>query len=247
MNHRFSYKETNLNIKLDRDILDELIGEIIFHRKQLEEYIRENPGFVSALEPVNANGCEIVKLMAKAAKIAGVGPMAAVAGAISELGAKKAVELNSGWVLIDNGGDIAMYGDKEFAVQIYAGCSELSNKLGFKIIPKHFCGICTSSSSVGHSISFGYADAVVVIAKSAAIADATTTAIGNKVVGDSINESIKNALKFAKKIEEIDGVLIIREDEIGMWGNLPEIIEIKQDETNIGPGEITGEICTKEH
>ncbi|MCK5434567.1 MAG: UPF0280 family protein, partial [Dehalococcoidales bacterium] len=78
-------------------------------------------------------------------------------------------------------------------------------------------GICTSSGTVGHSLSYGKADAVVVLSKSATLADAAATAIGNLIVqaGD-----IPNGLEFANGIDGLKGVIIIKGDKVGLWGDV---------------------------
>ena len=225
---KFAYKETVLNIKSDKDVFDGLAKEVFFQRKQLERYMEQNPEFGISLEPfeTTGNAPEIARIMADSAKIFGIGPMAAVAGTLAELVAKKGIELGARKILIENGGDICMYaeGDDEFVVKIYAGDS--TPNIGFKVKPNGFSGVCTSSASVGHSISFGESDATVVAAKSAAVADAAATAIGNVVKG-GVEESVRRGVEFAKKFtDKIDGALIIRGGSIGRLGKLPEMIEI---------------------
>ena len=50
----------------------------------------------------------IVKTMARAGKIADVGPMAAVAGTISELSMKYLLNKEAKYAVVENGGDIAL-------------------------------------------------------------------------------------------------------------------------------------------
>lgn len=223
--HKFQYKETALNIKVDINIIDELIQEVLFQRKQLEHYIQKNPRFYSSYEPVELekNAPEIVKKMAEAGKLCNVGPMAAVAGTISEFCVRKGIELGASKMLVENGGDICCYGS-EFIIKIFSGETKISNKIAFKLNPQGILGVCTSSQSVGHSVSFGESDAVVVVSKKTPVADAAATAIGNAVKGEVI-ESIAKGIEFAKKLP-VDGVMIIREEHIGTYGELPEIIEI---------------------
>jgi hypothetical protein len=231
---KFYHKETVMNIKADIDIIDKLIEETLFQRKQLERYIQKNPFFYSSYEPVEVekNAPGIVKEMAEAGKLCDVGPMAAVAGAIAEFSVRKGIELGAKKIIIENGGDICCYMDlendenenDEFIIKIFSGNSKISNKIGFKLKPEGILGICTSSASVGHSISFGESDSVTVISKNTLVADAAATAIGNAVKGEVV-ESVQKGIEFAKKLP-IDGVMIIREGHIGTYGKLPEIIEI---------------------
>ena len=78
-------------------------------------------------------------------------------------------------------------------------------------------GICTSSGTVGHSLSYGKVDAAVVLARSATLADAAATAIGNLV---SQPGDIKRGIEFAKGIKGLKGVVIIKDDNIGLWGDV---------------------------
>ena len=237
--HKFQHKETVLNIKVDIDIIDELIEEALFCRKQLEHYIQKNPNFYSSYEPVEIekNAPEIVKRMAEAGKLCNVGPMAAVAGTISEFCVRRGIEIGAEKILVENGGDICSYlsrddnknnennENNEFIIKIFSGNSKNSNKIGFKLKQKGILGICTSSQSVGHSVSFGESDAVVAVSKNTSIADAAATAIGNAVKGE-VAESVQKGIELAKKLP-IEGVMIIRKERIGTFGKLPEIIEIE--------------------
>ncbi len=228
-NFRWSYKETVLNILLDREeALEYIKRSVIENRIKLEDYIQKNPLFRVSLAPikVDEDSPDIVKEMAHASRKAGVGPMACVAGAFSELSCKSALN-HAKSILIENGGDIYIHGERDFKIAIYAGDSKFSNRIGFNISKESLpLGICTSSASIGHSISFGESDATVVVAKSAILADAAATAIANVVKG---KRGLKKGLNFAKKIEGIDGALIIYRNRLGAWGNLPEIINVRDE------------------
>src|SRR4030043_2076944 len=83
-------KETDLYIRAASKLEAEAIESVIKSRTPLEEYIKSHPLFLHSLEPcsVENDAPAIVRDMAKAARIAGVGPMAAVAGAIAQAGGK---------------------------------------------------------------------------------------------------------------------------------------------------------------
>jgi len=160
--------------------------------------------------------------MLQAAMLAQVGPMAAVAGAIAE---KVGVDLltHTQQIVVENGGDIFLKVSKDLTIGIYAGNSPLSDKIGLKILLSHTpLGVCTSSGTVGHSLSFGKSDAVTVIAQSTPLADAAATAIGNLV---KEKRDIEKGLELAKFIKGIHGALIIVNDQFGAWGNI-EIVSI---------------------
>ena len=230
MDEDFAYKDTILKVKCDRDI-DEFIKKFIVEKRQeLDGYIARDAQFRISFDPVaiKKDAPKIARDMAEAAKQAGVGPMAAVAGAVSEHLVEAAKKKGVNWIIAENGGDISLYGDREFTISIYAGKSPLSGKMGFSLNPAELdpatktYGVCTSSASVGPSISLGKSDAVTVFAPSATVADAFATAIGN-----SVNE-VEDGLKFAKRFvgKEIDGVAIIKGDRVGTLGRVPKIVKL---------------------
>lgn len=224
MDEEFRFKDTIIRVRCDIDIGDLVRDFIIEKRQILDRYISKNPDFETSLEPIELkNPPEIANIMANAAKKAGVGPLAAVAGTFSELLVDEAIKRKVGWVIAENGGDICMYGEREFAVSIFAGSSPLSNKIAVSLNPgQNKYGICTSSATVGHSMSFGKTDAVTVFAKSTPIADAFATAIANKV--DGIEDGIGAAEEFMGR--GIDGVLIIIGDKIAKIGKVPKIVAL---------------------
>lgn len=222
---KFEHKDTILEVKADRDIGDFVGKSIVERRQELDAYITRDRGFQVSFEPVKLKprAPEIARIMAAAAEKAGVGPMAAIAGAVSELLVREAVKEGVRWIIAENGGDICLYGDRDFVISLHAGESPLSNKIGFSLNPgKKAYGVCTSSASVGHSISLGKSDAVTVFARSATVADAFATAIGNNV------REVKDGIEFAKEFigNGIDGVVIIKGSEIGKVGRLPEIVRV---------------------
>ena len=202
---------TNLEHKA-RELVQEL-------RRKLRDFISHTPYFAASLEPIDVpqSAPIIVREMAAAARIAGVGPMAAVAGAIAQ-SVGEALSRLSPEVIVENGGDIYLKSTQRRLVAIYAGDSPLSNTLGLEISPEETpVGICTSSATVGHSLSFGVTDAAVAVAPSAALADAAATAIGNAV---NSAEEIGTGLKIAQGIPGLLGAVIIVEDKFGVWGDL---------------------------
>ena len=217
-------KETDLHIQAEKNLSDQTGKWVRFFREEIESYIVKNPIFLEILEPYDAkeDAPEIVKNMAAFSGRVGVGPMASVAGAISEYLGKKLL-CYSKEVIIENGGDIFISSREKRRVAIYAGDSPFSMKIGFELSSEIMpLGVCTSSGTVGHSLSFGKADAVVVISSSTILADAAATAICNRVkeVGD-----IEKAIEWSKKIKGLTGIVIIKGDRLGVWGGL-ELIRL---------------------
>ncbi len=212
-------KETDLLIHAETDLASTARDAVLRCRGYLEAYIGLNPEFHHVLSPWKTEGPvpPIVREMARAAQAAGVGPMAAVAGAISEQVGSELLR-TSRQVIVENGGDVFIQTQAPVVVGVYAGGSPLSMRIGLRVDPgEKPIGVCTSSGTVGHSMSFGKADAVCVTARSCALADAAATAIGNRVGSKS---DIARAVAFGKAIAGIDGLLIIVGDQIGLWGRL---------------------------
>lgn len=212
-------KETDLFIKAERDLSLEAIDSINEIRDRIEEYVAKDPKFQTTLEPyhVNGNSPSIIKDMSKASILAGVGPFASVAGAISEYVGKDLFKYSKD-IIIENGGDIFIKSSKNRVIGIYAGSSIFNKKIALEIKAKDTpIGICTSSGTIGHSLSFGKADVVVVLSKSTILADAAATKIGNLI---KAKKDIAQGISFAKKTDGIKGVLIIKDDKMGVWGEV---------------------------
>ena len=189
------------------------------YRKDIEEYIKRDRSFLISLTPIPCfpDAPDIVRRMCYAAQMAGVGPMAAVARAISEFVGRELLKF-SDEIIVENGGDIFIKSQQDRVVGIYAGDSPLSNKIGLRILAKDTpVGICTSSGKIGHSLSFGKADAVMILSKDTALADAVATAVGNIVKGA---DDMQKGIDYARRIEGVSGVVIIVEDKLGVWGDI---------------------------
>ena len=83
---KVTVKETDLYLRAQRNLQQEALRAILRCRLSLEDYIENHPIFLTALEPlpVPQNAPKMIREMAEAAQRVGVGPMAAVAGAIAE-------------------------------------------------------------------------------------------------------------------------------------------------------------------
>lgn len=198
---------------------------IIKQRQLLAEYINYFPFFNASLKPVVLKGEAplIARRMADAAFRAGTGPMAAVAGAIAQTAGEAAIDAGAKEAIIENGGDIYIKSDKKVYVGIYPGINSLPLSMSFCITPDQMpLAVCSSSSKMGHSLSFGDCDLATVVSKDAFLADAAATQVCNCVKQIS---DIQNTLEMAMKINGITGVLIIKDDKVGLAGNLPDIVK----------------------
>ena len=144
--------------------------------------------------------------------------MAAVAGTFAEFVGRDLLKFSSE-VIVENGGDIFLKTAKSRLVGVYAGeDSPMTGKIALKIEPFDTpLGVCTSSGTVGHSLSFGKSDAVVVLSPSTALADASATAIGNIVQTEA---DIEKALEYARGVAGLIGVAVIINDKMGAWGKI---------------------------
>jgi len=216
-------KETDLHIQADRDV-QRRAEELVFEsRLQIEEYIINYPEFYSSLQPISKDftATPLIKEMFDAARKADVGPMAAVAGAIAEYVGKKLLKEGVEEIIVENGGDIFISRKQQSRIAIFAGESPLSNRIGIEFPAVRSLGICTSSGTIGHSLSLGEADSVTVIAASTALADAVATRLGNEVGGEkSSGANVNKALKIARGIDEVIGVVIVCGETMGAVGDV---------------------------
>jgi ApbE superfamily uncharacterized protein (UPF0280 family) len=193
-------------------------------RTQVESYISENPGFIHSLVPVPADthAPPLIREMLYSSTLAGVGPMAAVAGVIAEYVGRGLLDSGCSEVMVENGGDLFLHRAAECRVAIFAGESPLSNRVGLSLCPEDMpVGICTSSGTVGHSLSFGRADSVTVISKSTALADAAATRLGNEVGQHGSGDSrIKKVLEAGLAIEGVLGIVVICDTLMGAAGQV---------------------------
>jgi len=230
----FQYRTTIATLLAERqEHIEAAKDAMINARTDLEAVITTDPFFGVTYEPCPAPpGSLIAQRMAHAARSAGVGPMAAVAGAIAWAGVEAMKEAGARFGIVDNGGDIALVADRQVRIGLYAGTSPLSGKLAFVLPPQEeILGICTSSATVGPSVSFGTADAVTVFSRDVALADAWATSLCN-TVSCGEDDEILSVLNSA----ELQGVFIIQGDRVCRWGSLPEIAAAAVDTSLITAG-----------
>jgi len=202
-------------------------------RQVLEAYIARDPFFKATFDPYVPDSEELViTRMAQATRKAGVGPMAAVAGTIAWAGVEEMQEAGASFGVIDNGGDIALIADRPVRVGVHAGGAALSNRVAFVVPPQEsILGICTSSATVGPSISFGIADAVTIFSRDVALSDAWATSVCNQIRPD--DQSVLDQIDP----KEVDGILAIMGDVTVRWGQLPPLVSAVVDEQLISAGD----------
>ncbi len=212
-------KETDLQVCAVRDLTEEAEDLVVRARWDLERYIAGHPAFAESYAPVEAaaDAAPIVRAMAEAGRRANVGPMAAVAGAIAEHVARGLAEM-SPEVIVENGGDIYLMGRTDRVVALWAGASRATGTVGMLVrgglMP---VAVCTSSGTVGHSRSFGRADAVTVLARDGAMADAVATALANSVREP---DDVQRAIDAAREMTGVLGLVVVLGDTVGAWGDV---------------------------
>ena len=217
-------RESDLFIRAETDLTDVAAAALRDARLALEGWIEGHPRFASMLDPIpiEPEAPEIVRRMGRAGMAAGVGPMAAVAGAVAE-SVGRALLAHSREVIVENGGDIFLASRKPRVVGIFAGESPLSWRLGLLIPPeKTPLGVCTSSGTVGPSLSFGVADAAVVISPDAALADAVASACGNRV---RTEQDVEAAVAVGRQVEDVWQVVIVKGAKLAAWGQF-ELVKL---------------------
>ena len=218
-NWRILYKYSDILISCDTDVsprLEKLIREIYC---LLGTRIKEDPAFQKSLSPLKSKPGyhPVIREMYHKTAIFNVGPMAAVAGAVCDYMAN---DLGSCCrrLIIENGGDVFIKSDEDTDVGVYLNNKYFTDKIYLKVKAGDTpCGLCSSSGSFGHSLSMGKSDLVVVMAKSTIAADGAATSIANNI--NSAQDIFKTINNY-KSIKDITGILIIKDDKLGIWGNI---------------------------
>jgi ApbE superfamily uncharacterized protein (UPF0280 family) len=219
-------KETDVQVLTDKPLDRGFVTRrICLYRGAIEDYIYlKDKRFLTSLKPlaVELHAASIIREMARQAAAADVGPMAAVAGAIAQFVGRDILRRGYTDVIVENGGDIFLRVTRDVRVGFYHGKNKILNSLRLKIKPRNTpLGVCASSGTLGHSLSFGIADSVVVAAGNAALADAVATAAANRV---NTKEDCAGAVDFARSIKGVRGVIVVLGDQMAGWGDCFEII-----------------------
>jgi uncharacterized protein len=224
----FDLKETQCTIISDkRKGIQTAIESIKHNRQELEVYIKTNPKFLYTLKPLLPPEKPLVaKLMALAGLAADVGPMAAVAGVLADLAVNDMAKKGCEVAVVEDGGEISAQSNIPVDVAVAAGEEPLSKRFGFRLTDFPI-GVATSSGRFSHALSFGDAEAATVFCKTASLADAAATAVGNVVKGEDVESAIEAGIRRALLISGVDGVMIIYKGQVGTAGKIPEIIKVK--------------------
>jgi ApbE superfamily uncharacterized protein (UPF0280 family) len=202
-----------------------VVESIKKNRALLEEYIESHTDFKTSLEPlvVKQGAPPLALSMAEAAKKTGVGPMAAVAGAIAEAAARAAMTAGADEAIVENGGDIYVISGHNVTIGLYPGEGKLAHALAFLVTPEYMpLAICSSSGRMGHSLSLGMCDCATIVSRDASLADAAATSACNAVKTKDDIEIVCNEIV---SIPGILGALIIKDERVGIAGELPQLVK----------------------
>lgn len=219
----FTHHEAVLRICCEA--FDAVAEEIVCQRRVLGDYILRHPAFGTSFEPVELlpDAPEVAQRMARAAGSVGVGPMAAVAGAMAELAAEAGLSAGAVEAIVDNGGDVFVHAASPVVIALHTGTPKLADRLAFTLYPAETpIAVCSSSGKMGHSTSLGRCDLATVVARDGALADAAATQAANLV--RTVND-VDAALERIMAIEGIDGLVVVKDDRIGLAGHLPSLVK----------------------
>lgn len=223
----FTLKDSQCTIISDKQEAIQAAKESITrNRQELELFVRTNPAFLHTLTPIAAPEKPFVaKIMAEASQKVGVGPMAAVAGAIADLAVAEMKKTGCAVAVVENGGEIMATSNEPIDVAVAVGEEPLSKRFGFRLT-EFPIAVATSSGRFSHALSFGDAEAATVFCKNATLADAVATAVGNVVKGEDAQTGIQAGINKGSSIKGVEGLMIVYIGQVGTWGKIPQIIKV---------------------
>lgn len=212
--------ETDLWIAAHKDLSEPVAEYVRQLRGQIQAYAAIFPEFFTSLTPMAASSHapEIIKRMCAATQLVQVGPMAAVAGTIAQMVAEY-FYAQSPDLLVENGGDTFLFSTKDRQVGILS-IPDQDLRLCVRVQATEFpCSFCASSAKIGHSLSFGNADVVVVRSQNASLADAAATALANMLQDAQDIELVINKAKSWQDLG-VHGLFAQCEGQVGVWGQM---------------------------
>lgn len=230
----FEVGETAVSVISD-DSFHQIAKDAIYEAREIIlSKIGDDPFFKTTFDPypVNGNDAPLIQRMCNASVLAGVGPMAGVAGAIALYAVEKMSEAGASFAVVENGGDIALKIDRDITVGLYSGYDKLKD-LALSVSKRDgVFGICSSSGKVGPSVSFGDSNVCTVFSDDVILADACATALGNLIKNGSQKE-LSEALEKIGDIDGVDGCIACSNGLVAVYGDVPEFTKAKIDEDSI--------------
>ncbi|MCX7591532.1 MAG: UPF0280 family protein [Kiritimatiellae bacterium] len=226
----FVYKDASFSICCSR--FEAVAAELVRQRSVLEQYIEQHPEFQRALCPicVASDAPEVVRRMSASAASVGVGPMAAVAGVMAQLACEAGIAAGAHEAIVDNGGDIFIVARHTVIIRLFSGRAAIGNRLAFLVNPSETpVAVCSSSGTMGHSLSFGRCDLATIVARDGGLADAAATEAANQV---QTAADLERVLKQVLKIEGVQGAILVKDNHVALGGRLPQLIKVRDDHSD---------------
>ena len=222
MRESFSFRETIATIVCDPEFLGTVRKGIFEARDIIESKISDDPFFGITYDPypVSPKDDPLIRRMCNASVLAGVGPMAGVAGAVAVYAVEAAQASGAKEAIVENGGDIAFLSDSRRPVGLFADHPVLKD-VAFDMYCDHITGICSSSAKIGPSVSFGSSDVCTVFSDDVILADCCATALGNKVTSE---DTVASALEAICAVEGVKGCMAVCGGKVAVCGDVPELI-----------------------
>lgn len=222
MKFRFQYRETIVTVICDDGLRGAAEDALFEARRIVESRISEDPFFGITYDPYppSKDDDDLIRMMCEASVKAGVGPMAGVAGAVAYHSARRLVEAGSSVAVVENGGDIAFYSRDPMPVGIFADHPVLRD-MAFMMSSDRITGVCSSSRTVGPSVSLGRTSISTVFSDDVVLADCCATALGNLITSE---EELAPSLESIGSIEGVKGCLACCDDKVAMFGDIPELV-----------------------
>ena len=219
----FRVKETCATIVCDESLLRTAQEAIFEARAIIESKVEDDPFFGITYDPIPPDSSDhpLIQRMCQASVIAGVGPMAGVAGAVAEFAVGRLVDAGAEEAVVENGGDIAIYSPKGRPVGIFAD-HPVFRDLAFDVTADNVLGICSSSRKIGPSVSLGESNISTVVSDNVVLADCCATALGNMVTGE---ENLAESCERIGSLEGVRGCMSCCGGKIAVYGDLPEMIK----------------------
>lgn len=211
------YKNTDILVSSDAVFKKEEVRALVKkYYSEVETYSARDPRFYTSLSPVRVaqDAPLIAKAMADAGSLSGIGPFSAVAGAVAQFVGTELLARCSE-LIIENGGDLFLKIHGQKVIGLYAGEGAVLNDFSLAVdpLPGPF-GIAASSGTMGHSLSFGNAELVVIIADDAIIADTFATAVCNQI---KKKEDVLPVIDAYKNNPVLRGIGIYCEEKLYLW------------------------------
>ena len=229
MRHHFEVGETAITVISDDAYIKAAEQAVFDARDIILRKISEDPFFKTTYDPYPASkdDDELIQRMCQASEVAGVGPMAGVAGAVAVFAVERMAEDGAEYAIVENGGDIAMKIDRDITVGVFQD-DERFRDIAFRIRRRDgIFGICSSSAKIGPSVSLGKTSISTVFSDDVILADACATALGN-MIRDGGQQEMSSALETIGRKEGVEGCISISNGLMAMFGNVPEMIRAEQ-------------------